>query len=76
LQTGEARLYVPGTARLRAEARGYAPMTLSPFLDSPDLVKTVTTFREQDLSNWQSFGQLKRQLDNVDLVFRLQKASP
>ena len=73
LQTGEARFYVPGTARLRAEARGYAPMTLSPFLDSPDLVKTVTTFSEQDLSNWQSFDQLKRQLDNVDLVFRLQK---
>jgi hypothetical protein len=76
LQTGEARVYVPGTARLRAEARGYAPMTLSPFLDSPDLVKTVTTFCEQDLSNWQSFDQLKRQLDNVDLVFRLQKTSP
>jgi hypothetical protein len=51
-------------------------MTLSPFLDSPDLVKTVTTFSEQDLSNWQSFDQLKRQLDNVDLVFRLHKASP
>jgi len=76
LQTGEARLYVPGTARLRAEAKGYAPMTLSPFLDSPDIVETVTTFGEQDLSNWQSFDQLKRQLDNVDLVFRLHKASP
>jgi hypothetical protein len=76
LPTGEARLDVPGTARLRVEARGYAPMTLSPFLDSPDLVKTVTTFSEQDLSSWQSFAQLKRQLDNVDLVFRLQKTSP
>jgi hypothetical protein len=76
LQSGEARVNVPGTARLRAEARGYAPMTLSPFLDGPDLVKTVTTFGEQDLSNWQSFDQLKEQLDNVDLVFRLQKASP
>ena len=69
-------MYVPGTVRLRAEARGYAPMTRSPFLDSPELVKTVTTFSEQDLSNWQSFDQLKRQLDNVDLVFRLQKSSP
>jgi hypothetical protein len=76
LQSGEARVNVPGTARLRAEARGYAPMTLSPFLDGSDLVKTVTTFGEQDLSNWQSFDQLKGQLDNVDLVFRLQKASP
>ena len=76
LRTGEARLSVPGTARLRAEARGYAPMTLSPFLDSPDSVKTVTTFREQDLSNWQSFDHLKRQLENVELVFRLRKTSP
>jgi hypothetical protein len=76
LPTGEARLDVPGTARLRAEARGYAPMLLSPLLDSPDLVKTLTSFSEQDLSNWQSFAQLKRQLDNVNLVFRLQKTSP
>jgi hypothetical protein len=76
LQTGEARVSVPGTARLRANATGYAPMTLSPFLDSPDLVKTVTTFSDQDLVNWQSFDQLKRQLDDVDLVFRLHKANP
>jgi hypothetical protein len=76
LRNGEVRLHLPGTARLRAEAKGYAPMTLSPFLDSPDLVKTVTTFSEQDLSNWESFDQLKRQLDNVDLVFRLRKTSP
>jgi hypothetical protein len=76
LQTGEARISVPGTARLRAEARGYVPMTLSPFLDDPDLVRTVTAFGEQDLSNWQSFDQLKRQLENVELVFRLRKTSP
>jgi hypothetical protein len=76
LQAGEARVSVPGTARLRAEARGYAPMTLSLFLDSPDLVKTVMTFSEQDLSNWQSFDRLKRQLENVELVFRMRKTSP
>jgi hypothetical protein len=73
LPKGEARVAVPGTARLRAEARGYAPMTLSPFLDSPDLVKMVTTFSEEDLSNWQSFENLKRRLENVELVFRLRK---
>jgi hypothetical protein len=39
-------------------------------------VNTVTTFSEQDLSNWESFDQLKRQLDNIDLVFRLRKTSP
>jgi len=73
---GELRLYIPGTARLRAEAKAYAPMTLSPFLDSPDLVKTVTTFSEQDLAHWESFDQLKRQLDNVELVFRLRRTRP
>jgi hypothetical protein len=63
-------------ARLRAESRGYAPMTLSPFLDNPELVKTVTTFTDQDLLNWESFDQLKKLLANVELVFRLQKTSP
>lgn len=76
LPTGEARVSVPGTARLRADAKGYASMTLSPFLDSPNLVKAVTTFSDEDLYNWQSFDQLRQQLENVELVFRLQKTSP
>ena len=76
LQTREAQLSVPGTMRLRAEAKGYAPMTLSPVLDNPDLVKTVTTFSDQDLSNWESFRRLEEQLDSVELVFRLQKLVP
>jgi len=72
---GDIRVSVPGTVRLRAEANGYAPMTLSPFLDNPDLVRTVTTFSDQDLCNWQSFDRLQRQLENVELVFRMQKNS-
>jgi hypothetical protein len=76
LRTGEARVSVPGTVRLRADAEGYASMTLSPFLDSADLVKTVTTFSDEDLCNWQSFDQLTRQLENVELVFRLRKTCP
>jgi hypothetical protein len=73
LPKGETQVSVPGVARLRAESKGYAPMTLSPFLDNPELVKTVTTFTDQDLLTWQSFDQLKRLLGNVELVFRLQK---
>jgi hypothetical protein len=76
LRTGEARVSVPGTVRLRADAKGYASMTLSPFLDSPDLVKTVTSFSDEDLCTWQSFDRLTRQLENGELVFRLQKSSP
>jgi hypothetical protein len=76
LPKGETQVSVPGVARLRAESKGYAPMTLSPFLDNPELVKAVTTFTDQDLLNWQSFDQLKKLLGNVELVFRLRKTSP
>ncbi|MGO8925371.1 MAG: CehA/McbA family metallohydrolase [Limisphaerales bacterium] len=74
LPTGEARISVAGTARLRAEAQGYAPVTLSPFLDNPPMVSTVTSLRDDDLCNWQTFEVLKRELENVELVFRLRKA--
>jgi hypothetical protein len=74
--TGEARLSIAGTARLRAEAQGYAPLTLSPFLDNPQLVRTVTSFRDEDLCNWQNYEELRRELEQVELVFRLRKAGP
>ena len=74
LPTGAARISLPGVARLRAEARGYVPLTLSPFLDNPEFLRTVTSFRDADLCNWQSFEELKRQLQNVELVFRLRKS--
>jgi hypothetical protein len=74
IPSGEGQVSIPGTARLRADVKGYAPLTLSPVLDSPELMKLVTAFDAQDLLNWESFNRLKRQLDNVELVFRLQKA--
>ena len=74
LPTGEARIPVAGTARLRAEAQGHVPLTLSPFLDNPPMVRTVTSLGDDDLCNWQTFEELKRQLQNVRLVFRLQRA--
>ena len=74
LPTGEARIPVAGTARLRAEAKGYAPLTLSPFLDNPPMVRTVTSLGDDDLCNWQTFEELKRQLQDVRLVYRLQRA--
>jgi len=74
--TGEAQVSIPGTARLRADATGYAPMTLSPFLDSPEMVKAVTEFSDEDLLSWHTFERLQTQLENVELVFRLKKAGP
>src|SRR6266446_761811 len=71
LKLGEERLAVPGTVRLRAEAKGYEPLTLSPFLDCPDLVRTVTEMSDADLVNWKTFERLTKQLSNIELVFRL-----
>ncbi len=73
LAEGEARISIPGSARLRAEAKGYAPVILSPFLDSPGLVKTIITLNDDDLANWQTYARLREQLENVELVFRLPK---
>jgi hypothetical protein len=74
LRTGKGELSIPGTARLRAEAEGYVPLTLSPFLDNPELVKTITGLSDLDLLNWETFDRVKKQLGNVELVFRLQKS--
>ena len=71
LKNGEQYLTVPGTVRLRAEAKGYEPLTLSPFLDCPDLVRTVTEMGDADLVSWKTFESLTEQLSNIELVFRL-----
>jgi hypothetical protein len=69
---GGAKLSVPGTSRLRAEAKGYAPATLSPVLDCPEIIQTVTGLADTDLVDWKTFERLKNQLRHVELVFRLQ----
>jgi hypothetical protein len=74
LSKGEGRLRIPGTARLRGEAKGYTALTLSPFLDNPDLMQTVTGLTDADLLKWDTFEDLKERLGKVELVFRLQKA--
>jgi hypothetical protein len=74
LSSGEAHLSVPGTVRVRAEAPGYLPLTLSPFLDNPDMVQAVTGLTDEDLLKWETFERLNTQLENVELVFRLQKS--
>jgi hypothetical protein len=76
LRTGEVRLAVPGAVRLRAEAKGYMPMVLSPVLDNPQLISTVTGLSDADLLNWKTFERIRVQVSNVELVFRLQKAAP
>jgi hypothetical protein len=74
LKTGQGQISVPATVRLRAEAKGHAPLTLSPFLDSPNIVETVTGLADTDLLDWKTFERLREQLANIELVFRLSKA--
>ena len=66
-------LSVPGVVRLRAEAKGYLPKTLSPFLDSPKLLDIITRLTDNDLLDWRTFERIEEELSSVDLVFRLEK---
>jgi hypothetical protein len=72
--TGETSLQIPGTARLRAEVPGYKPMTLSPILDNPALVKFITELSAEDLLDWNTYERIKEMLGNTTLVFRLEKS--
>ena len=67
-------LTIPATARLRAEAAGFEPVTLSPFLDNPSLVETVTRLEDRDLMDWRTFERIQKLLGEVTLTFRLKKS--
>jgi hypothetical protein len=71
LKNGEEHLTVPGTVRLRADAKGYEPLILSPFLDCPDLLRTVTEMTDAELLSWETFERLTEQLSKIELIFRL-----
>jgi hypothetical protein len=73
LKSGEGNLVVPGIGRLRAESSGYKPVTLSPFLDNPKLVQMITSLNDSDLLEWSTFERVREQLENVELVFRIEK---
>jgi hypothetical protein len=76
LKTGEARLTIPGTLRLRAEATGYASVVLSPVLDNPQLMNMITGLSDADLLDWGTFERVREHFSNVELVFKLQKKAP
>jgi hypothetical protein len=73
LATGEGRLRVPGTVRLRGESPGYVPLVLSPVLDNLALVSTVTSLSDTKLLEWKTFEDLRERLSGVELEFRLQR---
>jgi hypothetical protein len=71
---GRAHLVFPGTARLRVEAPGYLPQTLSPFLDNPELLEMITALQAEDILKWETFERIRHLLSNVELTFRLRRA--
>ena len=68
---GLADIACPGTARLRAEAPGYAALTLSPIYDCPALAEAITRLEDTDLLNWETFERMRALLANVELTFGL-----
>jgi len=67
-------LTLPGVVRLRAEAAGYQPLTLSPFLDNPPLLETVTGLKAEDLVQWATFERVRALLRQVQLTFQLARS--
>lgn len=68
---GQATLDIPGTVRLRAEAPGHAPLTLSPIYDCPALAEAVTRLGDADLLDWQTYERTRALLASIELVFSL-----
>jgi hypothetical protein len=70
---GELTCTLPGTVRLRAEVPGYEPKTLSPFLDSPEVVQFITALDDQALLDWETYERLRALLDRLELTFELRR---
>jgi hypothetical protein len=59
------------TRRLRAEAAGYQPQTLSPILDYPTLLNKITSTTAEDLLNWETYDETRKLLGTIALTFQL-----
>jgi hypothetical protein len=72
IRGGKFEATVPGTARLRATARGYEPELKSIFMDYPPLLGSMLDMTPGQLSDWNTFESIRRMLQNVQINFRLQ----
>jgi len=76
IQGEVAMLSILATMRLRADAVGFEPLTLSPLFDHPPLIETVTRLEDKDLVDWRTFERIEKLLRDVPLIFALKKARP
>lgn len=70
---GELSCTVPGTVRLRADVPGYEPLTLSPFLDCPELVRFITGLDDQALLDWSTYERVRELLGVLELTFSMKR---
>jgi hypothetical protein len=68
---GEFAVTVPATARLRVRAPGRAPEMKSVFMDYAPLLNLMLNMKEEQLSDWGTFEEVRRLLDGVRLEFAL-----
>lgn len=73
IRDGATQLTVPGTCRLRLEVEGYRGLTLSPFLDDPELLPYITRLRAEDLLRWETFEKVRELLGSISLTFLMEK---
>ncbi|MBL9135798.1 MAG: CehA/McbA family metallohydrolase [Verrucomicrobiales bacterium] len=71
---GELLVKIPGTSRLRAEATGFQPQTLSPFFDHAELIREVTMLDAEALLDWRTYERIRARMGEVSLTFRLRRA--
>jgi hypothetical protein len=76
LAGGTGVITMPATARLRADATGFEPATLSPFFDNPALVETITRLEDQDLFDWRTFERIQTLLGDMTVTFNMKEAQP
>jgi hypothetical protein len=73
LPGGAGTLTTAATVRLRAEAPGFEPLTLSPVFDHPALVELTTGLEDKDLCDWRTYERTAALLGDVRLEFLLKR---
>ena len=72
---GTAEFDMSGAARLRAEAPGREPLTLSPVYDCPALADAITGLDADALLDWSTFERFRSLLAHIELTFPLPPAT-
>ncbi len=72
--SGRFETIVPATSRIRAMAPGYAPELKSIFMDYPPLLNGMLNMTAEQLSSWETFESIRRELRDVRIDFQLRAA--